>query len=173
MYGKLQPKRSPLDRGGLQLLFAAGRTVRLGDHAKNLMLGRGELLPGSCRLVEGQIDGAGVTGTYSCPEGRFGVRLDHPSRAPADATRTRDFAVVLVAGSPPPGFLDALAQRVRRDEPSFQWLLEAPPESVREPGLESNGYYLPVLTSRELLWRTVGGAVILARARALPERFRC
>ncbi|HLY38136.1 MAG TPA: hypothetical protein VKU61_08875 [Candidatus Binatia bacterium] len=128
------------------------------------MLGRGELLPGSCRLVAGQIDGARVTGTYSCPEGRVGVRLDHPSRAPDDATRTRDFAVVLVAGSPPSGFLDALAERVRRDEPSFQWLLEAPPESVREPGLEPNGYYLPVLTSRQLLRRMVGGAVILVLA---------
>jgi hypothetical protein len=78
--------------------------------------------------------------------------------------RTRDFAVLLAAGSPPPGFFDALAERVRRDEPSFQWLLEAPRESVREPGLEPNGYYLPVLTSRQLLRRMVGGAVILVLA---------
>jgi len=145
--------------GEIRPLIRPGQEEVIAD-----MLGRGELLVGSCRLVEGQIDGAGVTGTYSCTEGRFGVRLDHPSRAPADATRTRDFAVVLVAGSPPPGFLDALADRVRRDEPSFEWLLEAPPASVREPGLEPSGYYIPVLTSRQLLWRMAGGAIILVLA---------
>ena len=145
--------------GEIRPLIRPGQEGVIAD-----MLGRGELLSGSCRLVEGQIDGARVTGTYSCPEGRVGVRLDHPSRAPDDATRTKDFAVVLVAGSPPPGFLDALTERVRRVEPSFQWLLEAPPAAVREPGLEPNGYYLPVLTSRQLLWRMVGGAIILVLA---------
>ncbi len=128
------------------------------------MLGRGELLPGSCRLAEGLVDHTFVSATYACGEGRVGVRLVHPSRAPADALLTDDFAVVPGEGSPPAGLFQAIADRVRRDESGFEWLLEARREtpSVPEPpGLWPYGYDLPVLKSRQVLLGIVAGAVIL------------
>jgi hypothetical protein len=145
------PRIDPLIRAGQEDVIAQ-------------MLARGERLPGSCQLADGQIDQTLVRATYSCAEGRIDLQLVHPSRAPANALLTRDFAVVLVDGSPPPGLFDAIAAHVRRYEPAFQWLLEFPPETsaVREPpALRPYGYYLPVLTSRQVLLTVLGGAVIL------------
>jgi hypothetical protein len=128
------------------------------------MLGRDERLPGSCRLAGGQIDHTLVRATYGCGEGRITLQLVHPSRAPDSALRTTGFAVVLVEGSPPAGFLEAIAEHVRRGEAAFEWLLEAGQEksSVHEaPGLPAYGHHPPVLTSPQVLLRMVGGAVIL------------
>jgi len=123
------------------------------------MLGRGELLPGFCKLADGQINQA-ISATYSCANGRTGLQLVHPSRAPDNALRTREFAVVLVQGSPPPGLLDAVAEHVRGNEQAFEWQLEAPPETSPSQ-LPPYGHSVPVLTSRQVLLRLVGGAVVL------------
>jgi len=123
------------------------------------MLGRGEVLSGGCRLTDGRISGT-ISATYSCAGGSTGLQLLHPSRAPDDALRTRQFAVVVVEGSPPPGLLDAVAAHVRENEGAFEWQLEAPPETSPER-LPPYGHSVPVLTSRQVLARLVGGAVVL------------
>src|SRR5262249_49477215 len=123
------------------------------------MLGRGETLPGSCTLADGQITGI-ISATYSCANGMTRLQLVHPSRAPDDALRTREFAVSLVEGSPPPGLLDAVAGHVRGNERDFEWQLEAPPETSPEQ-MPPYGHSVPVLTSRQVLLRLIGGAVLL------------
>jgi hypothetical protein len=123
------------------------------------MLGRGELLPGSCKLADGQITGI-ISATYSCANGRPRLQLVHPSRARDDALRTREFAIVLLEGSPPPGLLDAVAGHVRGNEREFEWQLEAPRETSPAE-LPPYGHSVPVLTSRQVLLRLVGGAVVL------------
>lgn len=126
------------------------------------MLGRGEVLPGGCRFTRGQIERAVVDVTYACDAGEVPLQMIHPSKAPDDAPRTREFAVV-VEGSPPPGFVAALVEQVRRHESAFEWLLEAGPETSSigaSSGPPPHGY-LPVLTSRQVLARLVAGGVIL------------
>jgi hypothetical protein len=71
-----------------------------------------------------------------------------------------EFAVVLVEGSPPPGLLDALAEHVRAHEGAFECQLEAPRETSPAE-LPPYGHSVPVLTSRQVLLRLVGSAVVL------------
>ncbi len=127
------------------------------------MLGRGELLAGSCRMVEGAIDRTVARGTYSCGHDRVTVQLVHRSKAPDDALLAADFAVVLVEGAPPAGFVDAIAAHVRTAAPRFEWLLEAGPTPAVGEAAETgpDGRYRPVLTSRLIVVRMLGGAVIL------------
>src|SRR5262249_34823641 len=100
------------------------------------MLGRGELLQSSCRLVEGRIEPNFVHATYACGASNVTLQLIHPSRAREDALRTKYFAVVVAEGSPPAGFRDAIAERVRSHEAAFHWSLEPPPDPTSgiEPG---------------------------------------
>ena len=121
------------------------------------MLGRGELLPGSCRLAEGQIAHNIARGTYLCGAERVTLQLSHPSKAPDDALRAGDFAIDLVEGPPPAGFLEAIAARVRTEGSQFEWVLEAGPTA--ESGRD--GDHPPSLTSRQVLTRLGGGAVIV------------
>ena len=127
------------------------------------MLGRGEVLPGGCRFAQGGIEDNIVRATYACDASQLTVHMAHPSKAPDGALRTRDFAIVPVDGSAPPGFLAALTERVRRHEPEFEWLLEAgpvPSSAVAAAGPPPHGY-LPVLTSRQVVARLAAGAAIL------------
>jgi hypothetical protein len=90
--------------------------------------------------------------------------LAHRNNAPADALRTRDFAVVLVEGSPPAGFLEAIVEHVRRGEPRFEWALEAGPvtsSAAQEAGLWPYDNSPPALSSRQVLLRMILGSIIL------------
>jgi hypothetical protein len=126
------------------------------------MLGRGETLPAGCTLTEGEIDRAVVRAVYACGAERVGLELMHPSKAPDAGLRTEKFAGTVVEGSPPAELLAALTARMRTEEAGFTWLLEAGPQTSRPVAdVGPYGYYLPVLTSREVLLRMVGGAAVL------------
>jgi hypothetical protein len=107
------PTRSP---AGEQVVIPPGKEDLLAD-----MLGRGATLPGECRFDGGKADGPSIQSTYACPGGVVIVELLHPSNAPADATRTEQFAIVVRSGSPPAGLVDGLAATVRARESGFQW----------------------------------------------------
>lgn len=91
------------------------------------MLGRGTTLPGPCRLTACGADGTVVRGTYACPGGEVVFELRHPTGAPADATRTNRFAILVTSGTPPPALANELESRVRSREAGFEWTLLRPP----------------------------------------------
>ena len=107
------------------------------------MLGRGATLPGQCQLSAGDINGAIVVGTYTCPAGQVVFELRHPSKAPADASHTDKFAVVVKSGAPPAGLADALLTSIKSHEAQFKWLSLRPPEAQASHGFLST--LIPVL----------------------------
>jgi hypothetical protein len=85
------------------------------------IVGRGVTLPGPCSLADAEIDHTVVRSTYKCPGGDVILELRHPDRG-ADATlRTAQFAIAVVKGARPPGFLEALEARTRAYEAGFTW----------------------------------------------------
>jgi len=78
------------------------------------MLGKGETLPGDCKLSAGQVEYKTVKATYACSSGNVVFELSHPSQAAGDAERTDRFALTLQSGSPPDGFVPALVSRITR-----------------------------------------------------------
>jgi hypothetical protein len=109
--------------GGREAVVPAGQEELLAQ-----MLGKGETLPGDCKLSEGKVDYKTVKATYACSSGDVVFELSHPSQAARDAVRTDRFALTLESGSPPDGLLPALVSHIRSREASFEWkLLEAPP----------------------------------------------
>jgi hypothetical protein len=126
------------------------------------MLGRGEVLPGGCRLTGGKVEDNVVAATYACDSAGITLRLMHPSKAADDAVRTANFAVVRGDGSPPAGLLEAVTEHVRENESAFEWLLEAGrATSVDDASGPPPHGYLPVLTSRQVVARLLAGAAIL------------
>jgi hypothetical protein len=94
------------------------------------MLGHGATFPGECTFTGGQVDRAVVKGRYKCPDGEVVIELRYPSTAADGTMHTSRFAIVLLSGSPPHGFMDALASSVRSREAAFEWtLLQPPPPS--------------------------------------------
>jgi hypothetical protein len=85
------------------------------------MLGRGALLPGGCKFADGQAEPTRIKVTYECAAGAVIFELRHPSKAPADAARTAQFALMLSSGSPPEGLADTLLSRIRSRETAFGW----------------------------------------------------
>ena len=63
------------------------------------------------------------------------VELRHPSAAPAGATLTAQFAVIVQSGSPPPGLADALVSLIRSREAAFVWTELRPPPQPSSLGL--------------------------------------
>lgn len=101
---------------GRQAVIPPGQEDLLID-----MLGKGVELPGPCKLSGAEAKQSVIRADYACPTGAITVELYHPDNAPAGATKTTQFAIVIPAGSPPPGFGDALVERVRAHEAPFQW----------------------------------------------------
>ena len=85
------------------------------------LLGSGQTLPGGCTLSNGEIERTSVLATYSCGGGNVVLQLLHPEIAPSGGVRTRRFAIVVKSGTPPAGFVDAVADRIRAREAAFEW----------------------------------------------------
>jgi hypothetical protein len=85
------------------------------------MLGRGETLPGGCKLTDGKIERSSVLATYTCSDAEIALELDHPESPHAGAVRTQRFAVVVKSGAPPGALVDGLASRIRAHEAAFEW----------------------------------------------------
>jgi hypothetical protein len=85
------------------------------------MLGNEQTLPGGCTFRNGQIQRTSVLATYTCGGAETVLELTHPDVAPGAAVRTQRFAVTVKSGTPPAGFVDAVADRIRAREATFQW----------------------------------------------------
>jgi len=85
------------------------------------MLGGADTLPGGCKLADGQIARTAVVAKYTCSGGDVVLQLDHPDVAASGGVRTQRFAITVKSGTPPGGLVDAVAERIRAREGSFQW----------------------------------------------------
>lgn len=94
-----------------------GTESLLGD-----MLGRGESLAGNCTLSDGKIARTSVLATYTCGEAHVVLQLVHPASAPSGGVRTERFAISVQSGTPPEGFVEAVAAKIRAREAGFEWL---------------------------------------------------
>ena len=84
------------------------------------MLGRGQALPGGCAFASGRIERTYVLATYTCGAERIELRFLHPEAAPPGSVRTKAFAIVS-AGTPSNDLVEAIADRVRAHEATFEW----------------------------------------------------
>jgi hypothetical protein len=85
------------------------------------MLGRGIVLHG-CVLVSAGVEYTIIRATYRCPGGDVAFRLAHPRNAKATSVLTRQFAIDVDSGVPPPGFQETLASLVQPREENFEWI---------------------------------------------------
>lgn len=85
------------------------------------MLGSGQTLPGGCTFRRGQIERTSVLATYTCGGGEVVLQLSHPELAPGGGVQTQRFAMTTKSGTPPAGFVDAVAERIRAREAGFAW----------------------------------------------------
>jgi hypothetical protein len=85
------------------------------------MLGRGEPLPGGCAFASGRIERTYVLAAYTCGADQVELRFLHPEVAPPGSVRTKAFAIAVTAGTPPGGLVEAIADRVRAREKTFEW----------------------------------------------------
>jgi hypothetical protein len=84
------------------------------------MLG-GDPLPGACRFDGASIEREKIVARYACGGGPLTVDLVHVRQAFPAAPRTAQFGLVVTKGDAPPGFTEALVDRVRREEGAWQW----------------------------------------------------
>lgn len=113
------------------------------------MLGRGEMLPGDCKLMSASIDKNMIVAPYECGGLPATVRLEHPS-AGTEGPRTEAF-VLSLEGNSVPGLLEAIEAAVRRHEGGFRWLV-----TTRQGAARTHSW------SQGLDWRTSGLLGILA-----------
>ena len=102
--------------GPAALVIPPGEETLLAE-----MLGTGQELAGGCKFTDGNVQSAVVQATYVCADGKVVLDLRHPDTAPADAVRTGKFALTIVSGTAPAGFMDALVARIRAREGEFGW----------------------------------------------------
>lgn len=148
--------RSPLRALAATTLLAASAIARadggqpvIGPAQEPLLadlLGKGASLPGDCAWAGANVEQTRVVSSYTCAGAHVEIELHHPTDAPADAVRTLQFALqIKPAAPPPPGLVDALAERIRARESGFVWSLSrdhvaagestAPAASPRDPVL--------------------------------------
>lgn len=115
-----QPESTPADIDAARLDERYG--IEPGaEQLLAAMLGSGETLSGGCKLADGRIERTAVVATYTCSGGEVVLQLDHPDVAPPGGVRTERFAIAVKSGTPPAGFVDAVAERIRAREGTFQW----------------------------------------------------
>lgn len=115
-----QPEGAPAEIDAVR----AGEQYAIGPSSEPLiseMLGRGEALPGGCAFASGRIERTYVLAAYTCGADQIEVRFLHPEGAPPGSVRTKAFAIAVTAGTPPSGLVEAIADRVRAREGTFEW----------------------------------------------------
>lgn len=111
------------------------------------MLASGQTLAGGCTFSNGQIERTFVVATYTCGGGQVVLQLLHPEMAPPGGVRTGRFAVTVKSGTPPDGFVEAIAERIRAREGAFEWkdLGRRPSHGMRWPVAVAAGVVAAVL----------------------------
>jgi len=85
------------------------------------LLGLGQSLPGGCMFTNGQIERSSVRASYTCGAEQIVLQFHHPEITPRGDVRTKKFAIMVQSGTPPGGFVEAIAERVRAREAAFEW----------------------------------------------------
>ncbi len=132
-------------------VFPAGQEEVVAD-----ALGRGAILPGACSFHGGTINRSVVRATYNCQDGLLVLALYHPEAVAAAQARSDRFAIVVESGATPPGFLDALTQRIRSHEGTLQWR-QIQPRGRLETLLLAGVIGFPLLTvllATAIAWRS-------------------
>lgn len=160
----LLPVAAPCDAdGAARPVIAPGQERVLGA-----MLGADAAWASGCELDDARVEHSSIRTSYKCPGGAVTIELGHPSTAAGDALRTRQFAVAVVGGAPPPGFVSELEARVLAHEAGFQWTWVSPPAThtpaprietklpeSAEQTVASRGTWLAALVGAvSLLWAT-------------------
>jgi hypothetical protein len=143
----------PVDAARLNERYAIkpGAETLLGD-----MLGKGETLAGGCTLTEAKLERTSVLPTYTCGDQQVVLQLVHPASAPSRAVRTNRFAVSVQSGTPPAGLVEAIADRIRAREATFEWAEVGDTRPPSETARTSGGWLLPLVGTAAaallLLW---------------------
>jgi hypothetical protein len=115
-----QPESPPAEidaaRASERYAIAPGSEAVVSD-----MLGRGEALPGGCAFASGRIERTYVLATYTCGADPIELRFLHPEVAPPGSVRTKAFAIAVTGGTSPGALVEAIAERVRAREATFEW----------------------------------------------------
>lgn len=99
-----------------------GRAIPPGqEELLRRMLGDGATLPGECRFAGGGVEATIVVARYTCGADTVVVELRDAGDAPAEALRTKQFAIRIRSGPAPPELAEALADLVRAREAAFEW----------------------------------------------------
>ncbi len=125
--GAAPAQDAPTDRvipAGQDALFAS---MLRDDHA----------LPGDCRWDGASVQPTEIRSRYICSAGPVEVLLNGLTHAPAGSVRTAQFALHIASGAPPPGFLQALAARIRARESTARWVNLAPPHGAATRSVSS------------------------------------
>ena len=112
------PPVAEVHKGPPEAVIAPGQEELLAT-----MLGKGGDLPQGCTLSNGNIQHKVVEASYTCPGGEVVFELTHPDQAGSGAKKTDKFALRLKSGTPPDGFVDALAARIHSQEAAFKWTM--------------------------------------------------
>jgi len=99
------------------------------------MLGRG-MAVGECALIGAGVEYTVIKATYRCPGGETTLELGHPQNATVRSAQTKQFAITVESGSPPPIFQHALASRIRSHERDFQWGWQERPGAAEDDGTD-------------------------------------
>lgn len=85
------------------------------------MFGKGVALPGECAWAGASVEETRVVSWFTCAGERTELELRHISDATGSVARTSRFAIRTPGSAPPPGLVEAIAQRVREREGTFVW----------------------------------------------------
>lgn len=86
----------------------------------------------TCSFAGGAVTSASMKAEYACPTGAVAVEIRHPDASLPGDVRTRQFAIGVRSGMPPPDFLPALLERVRAREAAFTWAEISDPAGPQE-----------------------------------------
>ncbi len=123
------PGRVDTARGNGRYVIEPGAEPLFAD-----MLGRGETLPGGCKLTDGKIDRSSVLATYACGDAEIALELVHPESAKSGAVRTQRFAVGSQERDAPAGLVDSVARAHSRARSRIRMEGPRPPANRASAG---------------------------------------
>jgi hypothetical protein len=121
------------ENGGPTPVIASGQEEVLGA-----MLGAGASWTSGCELDDARIEHSSILVSYNCPGGQVRLHVTHPKLRPGGNLRTRQLAVTVTGGTPPPGFLSELEKLIVEHEAELEWTwISPPPTHTPEPDYEA------------------------------------
>jgi hypothetical protein len=111
------------------------------------MLGRGAVLPGTCRFTGGTVNDLRILADYTCGDQSVAVELRRTGATSGSYERLATSRIAVVRGQPPPGLVEAITARVRAGETGFEWSAFAGRLPIRLLGVEIDASAGDLLTA--------------------------